>query len=146
MKSECFSPVHLHSLTSELKHHLWTLEKVTSRQNVQDLSDFICPNSGENHMLFHCCFIQRVEESEGSEANTWCGESALTCCSDEVLFFYSSVSGITHRHGEGWKKERKHVLLWSVRKMVWKVQFKGKLRALGLHRREALQGIFTSLV
>lgn len=71
-------------------------------------------------MLFHYCFIQRVEESERSEANTWCGESALTCCSDEVLFFYSSVSGITHRHGdgEGWKKERKHVLLSSVGKMV----------------------------
>lgn len=23
---------------------------------------------GKNHMLFHCCFIQRVEESEGSES------------------------------------------------------------------------------
>lgn len=56
-------------------------------------------------MLFHRGFIQRVEESERSEANTWRGESALACCSDEVLFFYSSVSGITHRQRDGGKRE-----------------------------------------
>lgn len=57
-------------------------------------------------MLFHRCFIQRAEGSERSEANTWRGESALACCSDEVLFFYSSVSGITHRQGESEGREK----------------------------------------
>lgn len=32
--------------------------------------------------------------------NTWCGESVLAYCSDEVLFLYRSVSGISHRQRE----------------------------------------------
>lgn len=75
---------------------------------------------GKNRMSFHGCFIQRAEGSERSEANTWRGESALACCSDEVLFSYSSVSGITHRQGDGESRgeERKHVLISSAGRNV----------------------------
>lgn len=63
------------------------LEKVTSRHDFDYLSDCICPNSGENHMLFHCCFIQSVEESERSEANTWCGSQRWHVVRMRYCFF-----------------------------------------------------------
>lgn len=42
---------------------------------------------GGNHMLFHCCFIQRVEESERSEANTWCGSRRWHVARMRYCFF-----------------------------------------------------------
>lgn len=42
------------------------------------------------------------------EPNTWCGESILAYRRDEVLFLYWSVSGITHRRGDGEKAENKY--------------------------------------
>lgn len=99
-----------------------------------------------------CCFIvvsfKELRKARNLKPTHGVGSRRWRVVRMRYCFFYSSVSGITHRpgDGEGWKKERKHVLLSSVGKMVWKVQFKGRRRALGPCRREALQGILPSLV
>lgn len=42
---------------------------------------------GKTTCRFIVVSFKELGESEPSEANTWRGESALACCSDEVLFF-----------------------------------------------------------
>lgn len=99
-----------------------------------------------------CCFIvvsfKELRKASTLKPTHGAGSRCRRVVRMRYCFFYSIVSGITHPRGdgEGWRKERQHVLRSSVGKMVWKVQFKGKLRVLGLCEREALQGILTSLV